>query len=201
VTTYGLCRNLPQQDSQLRAGPVPVAPPSRYGEDRIAAGTRLLDHIDPGWWREGTGLPANLTALDMADPYRCVLAWWATEHLPAPARSGMRQVPPYDRAMRALGLTPRQAQALGFTGVDVELLTPGWRHLITYLRASDQPVATDPARPPRGRHRPRSKGGQPYEERDRLWKPSRPHSSTAPHTWTRAASRGVGFLQKFRIYT
>ena len=48
--------------------------------------------------------------------------------------------------MRALGLSSQQAQALGFTGVDADLLTPGWRHLITWLRAShDRRAAVDPA--------------------------------------------------------
>jgi len=65
-----------------------------------------------------------------------VLAWWAAQHLPAPLRRGPRQVPPYDRAMLALCLSSRQAQALGFNGTDADLLTPGWRYLITYLRES-----------------------------------------------------------------
>lgn len=132
----------------MPAGPVPVALPGRYGGDRIVAGARFLGHLDPGWWREGAWLPASLTALDMADPYRCVLAWWAAQHLPAPARPGPRRVPPYDRAMLALGLSSQQAQALGFTGADADLLTPGWRHLITYLRAAyDRRAAVNPARP------------------------------------------------------
>jgi hypothetical protein len=125
---------LRQRDSQLPAGPVPAALPGLYGHDRIVAGARFLSHLDPGWWREGALLPANLTMLDMADPYRCVLAWWAARHLPAPLR-GARQVPPYDRATLALCLSSRQAQTLGFTGADADLLTSGWRHLITYLRA------------------------------------------------------------------
>jgi hypothetical protein len=120
----------------VSARSVPVAPPGRYGWERIVAGARFLDHLDPGWWREGAWLPASLTALDMADPYRCVLAWWAAQHLPAPLRRGPRQVPPYDRAMLALCLSSRQSQALGFNGTDADLLTPGWRYLITYLRES-----------------------------------------------------------------
>ena len=119
----------------MPAGSVPAAPPGLYGGDRIVPGARFLGDLDPGWWREGALLPANLTALDMADPYRCVLAWWATRHLPAPPRRGARQLPPYDRAMLALCLSSQQAQALGFTGADADLLTPGWRHLITHLRA------------------------------------------------------------------
>lgn len=117
-------------------GPVGVTSPARYGGDRIVAGARFLGGLDPGWWREGALLPASLAALDMADPYRCVLAWWATRHLPAPSRPGARQAPPYDRAVRALCLSPRHAEALGFTGVDAGRLTPGWRHLITYLRGA-----------------------------------------------------------------
>ena len=135
MTTRELSPDLRQQDSQTPAGPVPVAPPGLYGGDRIVAGARFLDHLDPGWWREGAWLPASLTALDMADPYRCVLAWWATQHLPTPLRRGARQVPPYDRAMLALCVSSAQAQALGITGADADLLTPGWRHLITFLRA------------------------------------------------------------------
>jgi hypothetical protein len=156
MATHGLSRDLRQQDSQVPAGPVLVAP--LYGGDRIVAGARFLGHLDPGWWREGTLLPASLTALDMADPYRCVLAWWAAQHLPAPPRRGPRQVPPYDRAMLALCLSSRQAQALGFTGADADLLTSGWRHLVTDLRASYARHAVDPARRPGGRHPPRWAG-------------------------------------------
>jgi hypothetical protein len=101
------------------------------------AGARFLGCLDPGWWREGAVLPANLAALDMANPYRCVLAWWATQHLPALPRRGPRQIPPYDRVLRALRLSPRDAETLGFTGVDADLLTSGWRHLISCLRARD----------------------------------------------------------------
>jgi hypothetical protein len=147
MTTCGISPDLRQEDTQLPAGPVPVALPGVYGGNRIVAGARFLSHLDPGWWREGALLPANLTALDMADPYRCVLAWWAAQRLPAPPRRGTRQVPPYDRAVLALCLSSRQAQALGFTGADADLLTPGWRHLITYLRAFyDRRAAADPAR-------------------------------------------------------
>jgi hypothetical protein len=88
------------------------------------AGAEFLGHLDPGWWREGAMLPANLTALDMASPYRCVLAWWAAEHLAALPQRGPRQIPPYDRVVRVLRLSPRDAEALGFTGVDADLLTP-----------------------------------------------------------------------------
>jgi len=137
MSIRGLARNVRRQDGQMPVGPVVVALPGRYGEDRIAAGARFLDHLDPGWWQEGAWLPADLTALDMANPYRCVLAWWAAWHLPAPPRRGTRRVPPYDRAMLVLGLSSQQAQALGFTGADADLLTPGWRHLITCLRADD----------------------------------------------------------------
>ena len=127
------------------AGPLPAAPRARYGWDRIVAGARVLSDLDPGWWREDTLPPASLAALDMADPYRCVLAWWAAQHLPVPPRRGSRQVSPYDRAVRALHLSSQQAQALGFTGVDADRLTPGWRHLITCLRAShDRRAAADP---------------------------------------------------------
>ena len=115
--------------------PRPGPPPGRYGWDRIVAGARFLSDLDPGWWRQGAVLPASLAALDMADPYRCVLAWWAARRLPAPPR-GPRQAAPYDRAVCALGLSSQQAQALGFTGVDADLLTAGWRHLITCLRTS-----------------------------------------------------------------
>ena len=121
-----------------------MAPSGLYGGDRIAAGARFLIHLDLGWWREGAWLPASLTALDMADPYRCVLAWWAVQHLPAPAGRGPRQVPPYDRAMLALCLSSQQAHALGFTGADADLLTPGWRHVITYLRTCDDRRAAAP---------------------------------------------------------
>ena len=121
----------------MLVGPLPVPSPGPYGWTRIVAGARFLCHVDPGWWRDGALLSASLAALDMADPYRCVLAWWAAKQLPAPSGRGVRQVPPYDRAVRALGLSPREAGALGFTGVDADLLTPGWRHLITCLRESE----------------------------------------------------------------
>ena len=136
MATLRLSRDLRQEDIHMPAGSVPAAPPGLYGGGRIVAGARFLGDLDPGCWREGALLPANLTALDMANPYRCVLAWWATRHLPAPPRRGTRQLPPYDRAMLALCLSSQQAQALGFTGADADLLTPGWRHLIAYLRAS-----------------------------------------------------------------
>ena len=157
----------------MPAGPVLTALPGLYGRDRIIGGARFLSHLDPGWWREGAWLPASLTALDMADPYRCVLAWWAAQHLPAPASRGPRQVPPYDRAMLTLGLSSRQAQALGFTGVDADLLTPGWRHLITWLQASDdRRAAVDPARPARP-HPPRWAGAWAGHERGFSSKPTR----------------------------
>jgi hypothetical protein len=123
-----------------------VALPGMYGADRIVAGARFLDRIDPGWWQEGALPETNLTALDTADPYQCVLAWWAARHLSAPPRRGRRPVPPYDRATLALGLSRRQAHALGFTGVDADLLTPGWRRVITQLReSSDSHAAVGPA--------------------------------------------------------
>jgi hypothetical protein len=107
-----------------------------YGWARIWAGSWFLSDLDPYWWREGGFVPATLGALDMADPRRCMLAWWAVRYLPDPPPRGPRQVPPYDRAVRALHLSSMRAQALGFTGVDADLLTAGWRHLITCLRAS-----------------------------------------------------------------
>ena len=96
--------------------PVP-GPPRSW----LVAGGRLAAG-EPG--RAGHGRPLPVRARR-----------WAAQHLPAPSRSGARHAPPYDRAVRALCLSPRQAEALGFTGVDADLLTPGWRHLITYLRA------------------------------------------------------------------
>jgi hypothetical protein len=173
MSTRGLSRDLRQQDTPVRVAPDVVTPPGLYGGDRIVAGARFLSHLDPGWWREGALLPASLAALDMADPYRCVLAWWAAQHLPAPPRRGTRQVPPYDRAMLALGLSSQRAQALGFTGVDADRLTPGWRRLITYLRTSyDGRTAVDPARPP-GRHLPRWAGAWAGHERGLSWRPAR----------------------------
>jgi hypothetical protein len=186
----------------MPARPVPVASLGRYGGDRIVAGARFLSRLDPGWWREGAWLPAALTALDVADPYRCVLAWWAAQHLPAPPRGGARQLPPYDRAMLALGLSYRQAQALGFTGADADLLTPGWRHLITYLRATyDRRAAVDPERLPGGRHPPRRAVARAGHERGFSWKPTRAYSWTVRHTWMRTAWRGAGSPPKFRIRT
>jgi hypothetical protein len=174
MSTQGLARDWRQQDTHMPAGPVPVAVPGRYGGDRIVAGARFLGHLDPGWWREGALLPASLTGLDMADPYRCVLAWWAAQHLPAPPQRGPRQVPPYDRAMLALCLSSRQAQALGFTGADADLLTPGWRHLITYLRASsDRRATVDSARLPAGRQPPPWAGAGAGHERGSSWQPTR----------------------------
>jgi hypothetical protein len=173
MATRRLCRDLRQQDTQMPAGPG-VVPPSLYGGDRIAAGARFLGDFDPGWWWEGAWLPASLTALDMADPYRCVLAWWAAQHLPAPPRRGTRQVPPYNRAMLALCLSSERAQALGFTGADADLLTPGWRHLITYLRASDdRRAAMDPARPSGRWHQPRWVGPWAGHDRGSSWRPPR----------------------------
>jgi hypothetical protein len=159
MTTRGLAPDLRLRDTQMHAAPVLVVQAGLYSGDRIVAGARFLGHLDPGWWREGAWLPVNLTALDMADPYRCVLAWWAAQHLPAPARRGARQVPPYDRAMLALCLSSRQALDLGFTGADADLLTPGWRHLIACLRADDDPrAAADPERQPARQHPPRGTG-------------------------------------------
>jgi hypothetical protein len=61
--------------------------------------------------------------------------------------------------MLALCLSSAQAQALGFTGADADLLTPEWRHLITYLRAcDDRHAAMDPARPSGRWHQPRWAG-------------------------------------------
>jgi hypothetical protein len=161
MTTREVSRDLRQQDSHMPAEPAVVVLPGLYGRDRILTGARFLGHLDPGWWREGALLPASLTALDMADPYRCILAWWAARHLPAPSRRGPRQVPPYDRAMLALCLSSKQAQALGFTGADADLLTPGWRHLITNLRASaDRRAAVDPALLPERWHPPRWAGAR-----------------------------------------
>jgi len=154
--------------------PVLVVPPCRYGGDRIMAGARFLGHLDPGWWREGALLPASLNALDMADPYRCVLAWWAACHLPAPMRCGPRQLPPYDRAMLALCLSSAQAQALGFTGADADLLTPEWRHLITCLRAAyERRAAEEPGRWPAGRNPPRWAGAWAGHARGFSWTPTR----------------------------
>jgi len=85
--------------------------------------------------------------------------------------SASPRVPPYDRAMLALCLSTQQAQGLGFTGTDADLLTPGWRHLITYLRASyDRRAAVGPARLPGGRHAPRRAGAWAGHERGFSWK-------------------------------
>jgi hypothetical protein len=115
-----------------------VAPPEVYGWARIWAGSWFLSDFDPGWWGEGGFVPSSLAALDMADPYSCVLAWWAARYLPDDVGEpqGPRQVPPYYHAVRALRLSSLEAEALGFTGVDADVLTAGWRHLITCLRAS-----------------------------------------------------------------
>jgi hypothetical protein len=144
----------------MPAGQVLRAAPGVYGGGRIVAGARFLVRLDPGWWREDALLPASLAALDMADPHRCVLAWWAARHLPAPAPGGTRQVSPYDRARLALRLSSPRADALGFTGADADLLTPGWRHLITYLRASyGRRAAVRLARRPGWRHLSRGATG------------------------------------------
>ena len=157
MATVGLLRDMRQGDSEKPEGHVLAAPPALYGGDRIAGGSRFLGELDPGWWREGALLPACLAALDMADPYRCVLAWWAARNLPAPARYGTGQIPPYDRAKLALCLSSERAHALGFTGADADLLTPGWRHLIASLRASHhRRAAMDPARRPGWRLKPHS---------------------------------------------
>jgi hypothetical protein len=156
IKAMAMCRlsgDLRQEDARMPMGPVPAALRGRYAGDRIVAGARFLDYLDPGWWQAGAWLPASLTALDMADPYRCLLAWWAAQHLPAPPRRGPRQVPPYDRAMLALCLSSQQAQALGFTGADADLLTPGWRHLIAHLRASHD-RRPHPGTPDRSGHIP-----------------------------------------------
>jgi hypothetical protein len=158
----------------MPAGPVLVAPPGVYGGVRIVAGARFLGGLDPGWWREDAWLPACLAALDMADPHRCVLAWWAARHLPGAARCGPRQIPPYDQARLALCLSSQRAHALGFTGADADLLTPGWRHLVAHLRASyDRRAAVDPARRPGRRHPPRWAGACAGRERGFSWQPAR----------------------------
>jgi hypothetical protein len=170
MTTRVLAPDLRLQDTQMLAAPVLVVQAGVYGGDRIVAGARFLGHLDPGWWREGALLPVSLTALDMADPYRCVLAWWAAQHLPAPARRGARQVPPYDRAMLALCLSSRQAQDLGFTGADADLLTPGWRQLITCLRAGDdRRTAADSERQPARQRPPRGTGARARHNRGFRW--------------------------------
>lgn len=157
----------------MPAQPVLTAPPGMYGGGRIVAGARFLGHLDPCWWREGALLPASLAALDMADPHRCMLAWWAAQHLPAPAHCGTRQIPPYDHARRALCLSSQRAHALGFAGVDADLLTPGWRHLITYLRAShDRSAAVGPGRPD-WRHPLRWASAWAGHERGSSWQPAR----------------------------
>jgi len=85
--------------------------------------------------------------------------------------SASPRVPPYDRAMLALCLSTQQAQGLGFTGTDADLLTPGWRHLITYLRVSyDRRATVGPARLPGGRHAPRRAGAWAGHERGFSWK-------------------------------
>jgi hypothetical protein len=58
-------------------------------------------------------LPANLAALDMASPFRCVLAWWAAQHLLAPPQRGPRQIPPYDHVVRVLRLSSQDAEGPG----------------------------------------------------------------------------------------
>jgi hypothetical protein len=174
MITRGVLRDLGPGDSQMPARPALAAPPGVYGGGRIVAGARFLGHLDSGWWREGVLLPASLAALDMADPHRCVLAWWATRHLPVPAPCGTRQIPPYDRARLALSLSSQRAHALGFTGADADLLTPGWRHLITYLRAScDRRTAAHPARRSGWRHPPRWGEAWAGHERGSSWPPAR----------------------------
>lgn len=174
MITRGLLRDLRPGDSQMPAKPVLAAPPGVYGGARIVAGARFLGHLDSGWWREGALLPASLAALDMADPYRCVLAWWATQHLPASAPCGPRQIPPYDRARLALSLSSQRAHALGFTGADADLLTPGWRDLITCLRASrDLRTAAHPAPRPGWRRPPRWGEAWAGLERGSSWPPAR----------------------------
>jgi hypothetical protein len=83
-----------------------------YGWARIWAGSVFLSDLDPYWWREGGFVPATLGALDMADPRRCMLAWWAVRYLPDPPPRGPRQVPPYDRAVRALLSEPAMTAGL-----------------------------------------------------------------------------------------
>ena len=132
--------------------PAMQAAPEVYGWARIWAGSWFLSDLDPYWWVDGGFVPASLAALDMADPYRCVLAWWAARYLPDDVgeRQGPGRVPPYDRAVRALHLSSLEAEALGFTGVDADVLTAGWRHLITCLRAShDRLAAADTQQPGR----------------------------------------------------
>jgi hypothetical protein len=121
-------------------------------------------------------LPANLAALDMASAYRCVLAWWVAQRLPAPPQRGPRQITPYDRVVRVLRLSSQDAEALGFTGVD--LLTHGWRHLITCLRASH-----DAARP-RIRHPARQPGFTRQRHEFRARRPGSPVLASLARTWS-----------------
>lgn len=99
-----------------------------YGWHRICAGAALLDTTDPGWWREDEAQPVDVATLNMADPYTCVLGQrfaWLAGLCPQP----------YEAGLLALGVPPGDAAGYGFTGVDADLLTAGWRHLITTRRA------------------------------------------------------------------
>jgi len=202
MASRGLCRDPRQEATLTSAEPVPVLPPGLYGSDRIVSGARFLGDIDPGWWREGAMLPASLVALDMADPRRCLLAWWAARRLPAPTPGGTRLVSPYDRAVRALSLSARQAQALGFTGVDADLLSPGWRHLITDLRAASDPVSQPMRRSGlTTAFAPMATCAWTAHEQGDSWKSARRYSWTVRPTWMRAAWRGAGFPPKSGILT
>jgi hypothetical protein len=100
-----------------------------YGWDRITAGAGLLDALDPGWWREDATPAVDVAALNMADPHTCLLGQRFARPLPPGPQ-------PYGSGLLMLGvIMQRDAVGLGFTGVDADLLTHGWRRLICARRA------------------------------------------------------------------
>jgi hypothetical protein len=122
-SVLGTCRALvTRMPSRRREDPPP------YGWDRISAGAGVLDALDPGWWRDDAAPPVDVAALDMADHHACVLGQryaWAAEIFPRP----------YEAGLLVLGVPSGDAAGYGFTGVDADLLTPGWRRLISARRA------------------------------------------------------------------
>lgn len=133
-----LLRRLAQLTGLLKPRPEVGQP---YGWERITAGGALLDVLDPGWWHADAVPSVDLDALNMADWDMCLLAQRF-----APARWARQRVAasPYQIGLLALGVPFNAAPDYGFAGVDVDVLTPGWRQYIAARRVDPNSVPTNP---------------------------------------------------------
>jgi hypothetical protein len=93
-----------------------------------------MEQRDPGWWQPHVTPAVDVAAMQVADAFTCPAAQrnvdrWASGAGQRRARS------PFRAGLHRLGIGPAEAAAFGLAGVDADLLTPGWRWLITQLRA------------------------------------------------------------------